>query len=296
VTFEKVTVHRMAKTGKIRTPARRAGSGTNRAVPTSAAKATADRSSDGAGETIRPIDLEPWVALADASELAGWGESDEIRYNQRNRQAEKYLFFRRTFDFLKENAVRGDYHEYGCHRARTFRMALTEARRQNLSNMKFWAFDSFAGLPSPVEKTSVAKWTAGALATSEEAFLALIHTHGLYTTAVNTVKGFFAESLHADRQRAFLERENRIALATIDCDLYESAVPVFGFIEPLLRPGSIIYLDDLFVGNRGDPRGGVARAFAEFRKRTRWGFVRHLDVGWWGRSYITIEGEASARV
>ena len=80
--------------------------------------------------------------------------------------------------------------------------------------------------------------------------------------------------------------EPKIALATVDCDLYESAVPVFDFIEPLLQAGSVIYIDDLFVGNRGDPRKGVARAFLEYRKHSPWRFVRHLDVGWWGRSYI----------
>ena len=32
------------------------------------------------------------------------------------------------FIFLTDNRVVGDYHEYGCHRCRTFRMALTEAR------------------------------------------------------------------------------------------------------------------------------------------------------------------------
>jgi hypothetical protein len=245
-------------------------------------------------DIVRPTDDEPWVRLADGKELKSWAKDDEVRYNQRNRQTEKYLFFRRIFDFLNENEIRGDYHEYGCHRVRTFRMALTEARRHNLDAMRFWAFDSFAGLPTPSTQTSVTKWVRGALATSEEAFLALIRQHGIYTDNVKTVKGLYGDSLHADLQRRFVARENKIALATIDCDLYESATPVFEFIEPLLQPGSVLYLDDLFVGNRGDPRSGVARAFVEFRKRSRWGFVRHLDIGWWGRSYITVEGGAAA--
>ena len=99
---------------------------------------------------IVPLEHEPWIRLADGEELASWSKQEEIIYNQRNRQAEKYLFFRRIFDFLTENEIHGDYHEFGCHRARTFRMALTEARRHNLDSMKFWAFDSFEGLPMPV--------------------------------------------------------------------------------------------------------------------------------------------------
>jgi Macrocin-O-methyltransferase (TylF) len=238
------------------------------------------------------LDHEPWVQLADGEALANWSASDEIRYNQQNRQSGKLGFFRQVFDFLKENEIAGDYHEYGCHRGRTFRMALTEARRENLHDMKFWAFDSFAGLPEPASETSVGKWKQGALATSEQEFLRLISEHGIYASQVRTVKGLYSDALTADRQRSFLDGERRIALATIDCDLYESAIPVFDFIEPLLQPGSVLYIDDLFVGNRGDPRRGLARAFVEFRKRSRWGFVRHLDVGWWGRSYIATDGDS----
>jgi hypothetical protein len=238
-----------------------------------------------------PLDREPWVQLADGAGLANWSTEDEIRYNQQNRQSEKLRFFRQVFDFLKENEISGDYHEYGCHRARTFRMALTEARRKNFHDMMFWAFDSFAGLPEPVTETSTGKWKQGALATSEKDFLGLIAEHGIYSSQVRTVKGLYTHSLTADLQRRFVDRERRIALATVDCDLYESAIPVFDFIEPLLQPGSVLYIDDLFVGNRGDPRRGLARAFVEFRHRSRWRFVRHLDVGWWGRSYIAVDGD-----
>jgi hypothetical protein len=105
------------------------------------------------------------------------------------------------------------------------------------------------------------------------------------------VKGYYSDSLTADLQRRFVDSGRRIALATIDCDLYESVIPVFDFIEPLLQPGSVLYIDDLFVGNRGDPRRGLARAFVEFRKRSRWRFVHHLDIGWWGRSYIAVDGD-----
>src|SRR5262249_21324547 len=180
-----------------------------------------------------------------------------------------------------------------CHRGRTFRMALTEARRHGVDDMTFWAFDSFRGLPRPTTETSVGKWSLGALATTEEAFLELIAAHGIYADKVRTVRGFYAESLTTDLQRE-LGNRSRIALATVDCDLYESAVPVLDFIEPLLQAGSVIYVDDLFVGNRGDPAKGVARAFLEFRKRSRWRFIRHLDVGWWGRSYIACSADAGS--
>jgi hypothetical protein len=249
-----------------------------------------------AEESITGIDGEPWVRLADGAELASWTKEDEIGYNQRNRQVEKYQFFRRVFDFLKENEIRGDYHEYGCHRCRTFRMALTEARRHNLDEMRFWAFDSFEGLPDPTTETSVSKWTRGTLSTSESQFMGLVNAHGIYTDRVQTVKGFYGDSLTTGLQQRFVDGEARIALVNVDCDLYESAVPVFEFVEALLQDGSVIYMDDLFVGNKGNPSRGVARAFLEFQARSRFRFIRHLDIGWWGRSYIACAGGAGSAI
>lgn len=241
--------------------------------------------------SIEPADGEPWVKLANGKDLADWGREDEIAFNQYNRQSEKLQFFQRTFDFLKDNRINGDYHEFGCHRCRTFRMALTQARRRNLNDMRFFAFDSFEGLPDPTSDTSVEIWKAGALTTSEEEFIAMVEAHGIYADHVQTIKGFYGDSLTPELRKEFLDKKNKIALVNIDCDLYESAVPVFDFIEPLLQEGSVIYLDDLFAGYKGSPRKGVARAFAEYRERSRWQFVRHLEIGWWGQSYIAYLGD-----
>jgi hypothetical protein len=248
------------------------------------------RSPELEDDLITRLHDEPWVKLADGRELARWAKQDEIRYNQGNRQVEKYLFFRRAFDFLTENEIRGDYHEYGCHSCRTFRMALTEARRHGLDEMKFWAFDSFEGLPTPFTETSVSKWTQGALRTSEATFRDLVRRHGIYVDKVGTLKGYYSDSLTPELQHRFVEKEKKIALVTVDCDLYESAVPVFQFIDPLLQDGSVIYIDDLFVGNKGNPNRGVARAFLEFQKCSKWRVRRHFDVSWWGRAYIVSSG------
>ncbi len=234
---------------------------------------------------------EPWVHLPDGKAMANWGRDQEIAYNQMNRQTEKALFYQRTFDFLTDNRVTGDYYEFGCHRCRTFRMALTEARRHNLSAMKFFAFDSFEGLPEPTSDTSVEIWKRGALTTSVEDFLKMVHEQGHYAESVKIVKGFYNESLTAALQREVVDTGRKAMLINIDCDLYESAIPVFDFIEPLLQEGTVIYLDDLFAGYKGSPHKGVARAFLEYQKKSRWKFLRHLDVGWWGRSYITYLGK-----
>lgn len=238
---------------------------------------------------IEKLPGEPWVKLENSAELANWGREEEIAYNQANRQAQKLAFFAQTFDFLTDNRVVGDYHEFGCHRVRTFRMALTEARRHNLNSMKFFAFDSFAGLPDVQTKTSVPFWQKGALSTSEEEFWRLINEHGIYVENCRAIKGFYQDTLTPELRAKFAAEEQKITLACVDCDLYESAVPVFNFIEPLLQEGTVIYIDDLFAGYKGSPAKGVARAFAEYQTVSRFKFVPHLYVGWWGRSYIAYQ-------
>lgn len=234
---------------------------------------------------------EPWVKLANGKELADWTREDEIAYNQANRQTRKYEFFVQAFDFLTDNRVVGDYHEFGCHRVRTFRMALTEARRHNLTGMRFFAFDSFQGLPEVESEPSIPEWKKGALTTSEDTFRRLVEEHGIYPEHVVTVPGYYRDTLTAELQRRFLRDEQKIALACIDCDLYESATDVFRFIEPLLQEGTLLYLDDLFAGYKGSPRKGVARAFHEFEATSRFKLAPHMQIGWWGRSYIAYRDE-----
>jgi hypothetical protein len=113
---------------------------------------------------IEPLDEEPWVKLANGQELADWEHADEVVYNQQNRQMEKYRFFVHAFDYLNDSQIIGGYHEFGCHRVRTFRMALTEARRHAMNHMTFFAYDSFEGLPQTTTNPAHEVWkTEGAL-------------------------------------------------------------------------------------------------------------------------------------
>ncbi len=251
--------------------------------------------SDGNFEApgLRSIPGEPWVALSTGEELAGWGKEEEVAYNQRLRQVEKYAFYRWAMDFLYANDVRGDYFEFGCHRARTFRMALTEARRKNFDRMRFWAFDSFAGLPDFRESNLEHNrfYGRGALETSEEAFREIVRRHGVYADRVTTVKGFYHDSLTEERARGMAEKGVKASFVTVDCDLYESAVPVFAFLGPFLQEGTVLYLDDYYAAFKGSPFRGIGKAFREFEKGSPFFFEPFRTVGWWGRSYIACRPE-----
>jgi hypothetical protein len=241
-----------------------------------------------AGTQPREFEFQdPAVFLLDGKDLEGVGENDRARFITESLNRERYRFFATAIEYLQVAGVRGDYHEYGCYSGTTFRMVLTEARKANLSDMKFFAFDSFAGLPEVSSDVSPhCAWARGTMAMDEEAFWGLIRRHGVFVDRVETVKGYFSDVLTPALQERFLEREARIALLNIDCDLYESAVPVFKFCEPLLQDGTLIYLDDYYAGYRGAADRGVARAFSEFIERSRFACQPFLNVGSWGKSFI----------
>lgn len=233
---------------------------------------------------------EPWVQLDTAEDLKDWSKQDEIRWNQSHRQMEKYRFYIKAIDFIVSNQVKGDYLEFGCHRVRTFRMALTEAKHQSIENMRFLAFDNFKGLPPNEGEHEVGEtWRAGQLTTSEEDFWKIINEHGLYTDKVRSFPGFYNESLTPHLKKELLAENIKAAFICVDCDLYESAVPVFHFIEEFLQEGTVLYIDDWFAGYKGNPNKGVSKAFSDFQKRSQYKFVEFLNVHWMGHSFITYK-------
>lgn len=238
------------------------------------------------------MDTEPYVFLEDGKQLANWDKSEEIIYNQQMRQKEKLKFYRNVFEFLNSHSIKGDYFEFGCHRVRTFRMVLTEARKKNMHDMMFYAFDSFDGLPDFKDNLSHnPQYKSGLLRTSEEEFLDIIKKHNVYVDKVRTIKGFYKDTLTESLKKDFKEKGIKAVLITIDCSLYKSFVSVFNFIEDFLQEGTVIYIDDYRVTFKGSPILGIPKAFNEFKKKSAFSFDPYLDVGWFGKSFITYKGE-----
>jgi O-methyltransferase len=163
--------------------------------------------------------------------------------------------------FCELNGItNGYYFEFGCHRARTFRLAYDAF--SPLHDFTYVAFDSFAGLPD-VTGIDVHDdlWYRGQMCTSEPEFRSLCKGHGIPEDDFRTVKGFYVDSLTPE---LVVELGHLpAAVVYIDCDLYSSTVPVLNFVKKFLRPGTVIIFDDWFL-YYGDPDRGERRAFAEF--------------------------------
>ncbi|HEX2095572.1 MAG TPA: TylF/MycF/NovP-related O-methyltransferase [Longimicrobiaceae bacterium] len=200
----------------------------------------------------------------------------------------------RCFEKLRElGATSGDYLEFGVFQGHSLLHAYREAERLGLGEMRFFGFDSFAGLPEPDGAddapmhtlTGVDRLEAGMFVSSREEVLARLAAHGADLSRIRLVEGYFHDTLNpATRERLGL-REAAIVL--VDCDLYDSTRRVLDFVRELLRDRSILVFDDWNIFG-ADPARGERRAFAEFLERNPGGLrpETFVPLGWHGQSFI----------
>jgi len=103
---------------------------------------------------------------------------------------------------------------------------------------------------------------------------------------VRTVKGWFSESL--TDEMAARHGIDKVAAAWIDCDLYESTVPVLRFLTPRLLTGSVLIFDDWRCFHN-IPVRGEQRAVHEWQAENPHITLHTLiDFGWHGAAF-TVE-------
>ena len=224
-----------------------------------------------------------------------WDKQAEIDYNNNEiRQKGRSEFFALAFDYLSDNQIQGDYMEFGCHKARTFRMALSEARRKNFDFMNFWAFDSFEGMPEMKDNDTMdGHLQKGDLYTSLERFKELINAHGLYLDKINYVKGFYEDSLSNSLAQAFISKNIKSCIINIDCCIYQASSLVLDFIikADLLQDGSIIAFNN-WNSYKANPNKGQRLAFREFQNkiissgRGKWSFEEYRKFSSISTSFI----------
>jgi hypothetical protein len=182
--------------------------------------------------------------------------------------------------FIAWNQVDGDYLEFGVYKGASFATAFKaiernraiveravahtpEMKRWLAARPRYFAFDGFEGLPSG-EAARQADYHPGAYACSEADFRRNIAAAGVDMSRVVTVPGFFDQSLVPEvKQRHGLRQA---AMIFIDCDLYESTVPVLDFVTDLVGQGTIVVFQDWFRF-KGSPLHGEQRACREWLER-----------------------------
>jgi O-methyltransferase len=179
----------------------------------------------------------------------------------------------------------GDYLEFGVYRGRAFLAAYKMAVRRKMESMRFFAFDSFQGLPEVGGADADHRhFFKGQYACSIDAFRAILSKAGVDQSRVHLVPGFFDASLTEETRRSLGIK--RVAIAWIDCDLYESTVPVLDFLAPLITTGTFLAFDD-WHSFGADPYAGQIRAVREWLERNPKITLEHYrDFGHSGRIFL----------
>lgn len=209
-------------------------------------------------------------------------------------------------NIIAKEKIRGEYLEFGVFEGSSFIYAyniikyvfeeqakysgirteteLVEARK-TWDAMRFFAFDSFQGLPllTGVDAQSNI-FAKGKYACSEVAFLSNLRKAKIPLNRVVSVAGWFDQTCTIETAEKY--QMSKAALIHIDCDLYESTRTVLGFIQPLLTDGTILIFDDWYFF-RGNPNLGEQRAFNEWRKTLQnYTFTEYQKEGPFRNSFI----------
>lgn len=206
---------------------------------------------------------------------------------------------------LRAELVEGDYLEFGVYQGGSIINAYSSIRdvhRQRpvdgnhsyeyqkqvaelWNKMRFFAFDSFRGLPKPKEADCHSSdFVEGQFACDLPAVHGNLSAAGVDIRKVVVVPGWFEETCVAST----IKKHNMKAASIIhvDCDLYESAKVVLKFVEPLLVNGTVLIFDDWFCF-RGSPELGEQRAFHEWTSTLRdWRLAEYQKEGPWRMSFI----------
>ena len=151
--------------------------------------------------------------------------------------------------------------------------------------MRFFAFDSFQGLPEISGcDIQTSDFSEGKWASTEKVFMKNIDMAGIPAEKVVTVAGWFEETCKNETRLKL--NMKKASIVNIDCDLYASAKAALNFVGPLLTDGTVIVFDDWYCF-RGNPKLGEQRAFNEWRETmVGWIFTEYQKEGPWKNSFI----------
>lgn len=171
-----------------------------------------------------------------------------VKHNRANNSGDLTRFYTIYLNVnqILDDGVPGDVVELGVYKGNSAALLATLARRKN---RHLYLFDTFAGFDSRdlhgIDGAHPVIFTD----TSVEAVRDLVGTEG-----VSYVQGFFPESTSQVRL------PEQIAIAHIDCDLYEPMKAGLECFYPRLAPGGILLLHDYASGCWP----GAKRAIDEF--------------------------------
>ena len=188
--------------------------------------------------------------------------------------------------YLASTSMEGDYLEFGVYEGWSLIAAYKFSEFYHLNKMRFFAFDSFRGLPEfkPVDEPGYSQYQPGDYACDLPSFERNLKRHGVPIERVHVVPGWFEDTLNSQTKEQYGLR--KAAVAWIDCDLFSSAESALSFLTNLVQAGTVVVFDD-WMAFRGDANRGEQRAFREWIARNP--HIRPIEfrrIGWHGMAFL----------
>lgn len=184
----------------------------------------------------------------------------------------------RALEEVQSKGIAGDYLEFGVFKGASLLYTQQSADQKRLTGMKFFGFDSFAGLPEEQDQRRKIFYR-GQYMCSESQVRTWLSQYGADWERVVLVPGFYDRTL-TDETKDKLKIK-KCAVAMLDCDIYSSTKDALSWIDDLLQPGSVVILDDWDAYGDDDQAmlDGQKRAMSEHRKTSRWAFQNLFHYG-----------------
>ena len=193
--------------------------------------------------------------------------------------------------YIASSRLVGDYAEFGVWRGDTFATAYHFCKHLTgtfpaLGSVWFHAFDSFEGFPDLHDDDVYPQFEKGGRAFSLDQFNALIAQRQVPIDRITVTKGWFSETLRPGAPSDSLIADQSLAIAYVDCDLYESTRDVLPYLKRKMTQGGVIIFDDWFCF-AGHPLKGEQKACREFlATNPEVVLVPFQRFGWHGHSFI----------
>lgn len=234
---------------------------------------------------MKTINKEPFIFLKNKNYNT---KKQEVIYNQIFRHKEKYSFFENALDYIYANNIKGDYFEFGVHKARTFRFFLDIANKKNLK-MNCFAFDSFKGFPDyKTNEEENLNWKPNTLQTNKNLFKKLVKDF-INDRKLNIVEGFYHDSLNQNLVNEYKKKNVKTSFINLDCDLVKSVEDSLNFSLNFITEGTVLYVDEYYVSYKGNPKKGIPKLLSNIFKKKKINYTKWKSVGSFGQSFLLFK-------
>jgi hypothetical protein len=151
--------------------------------------------------------------------------------------------------------------------------------------MRFFGFDSFDGLPEiEGNDREAGLFISGDYRCTRDEVVSQLTEHRFDWTRCALVDGYFQQSLTPEVK--VKHGMGLAALVMVDCDLYQSTVPVLAFLADRLQDGTIMLFDDWDCFGNSD-KHGERRALSEFlASHAEWAAEPLMSFYPYGRAFV----------